>query len=58
MENFEYRLIVGTPDECQKKLNQWKHMYKLKIIQMCTQGHGVPKVLEVSILLTRERNGL
>lgn len=31
----EYKIIQGLPAECQKWLNQWRHEFNLKIIQMC-----------------------
>lgn len=31
---MEYKIITGTAPECQKLLNQWKHEYTLKILQM------------------------
>ena len=45
----EYKIIVGTAMECQKWLNQWKHEYKLKILQM-----SADKDVTI-ILLIRER---
>jgi hypothetical protein len=31
---MEYKIIAGSPKNCQMKLNQWKHDYKLEILQM------------------------
>jgi len=48
---LEYKIITGTSEECQKKLNQWADEYVLKILQMCPRGGSL---FEVTILLTRE----
>ena len=58
MENFEYRILDGTRGECQKILNQWRHEYIVKIFSMCTSWDKFKDETQVTILLTRERNGL
>ena len=57
MENFEYKIIEGSAIDCQKKLNQWKHEYIVKVISMCTTVDDIDRT-QITILLTRERNGL
>jgi hypothetical protein len=33
MENqIEYKILEGYPSDVQKKLNQWKHEYKIEVL--------------------------
>ncbi len=45
----EYKILTGNDEYCQKVLNQWKHEFELKVLQMC--GHKDALV----ILLSREK---
>ena len=47
--NLEYKIITGNITKLQTMLNQWRHMYKLNIIQMIQYKQGL------AILLTRRR---
>lgn len=33
-ESGEYKIISGTSKVCQKVLNQWRHIYSLRILHM------------------------
>ncbi len=48
----EYKILKGTPEDCQKILNQWRHEYDINILGFvsCNGGGGW-----VNILLTREQ---
>ena len=46
-ELVEYKILSGASHECEDKLNQWKEMYDLTILEMCSYGD------RVSILLLR-----
>ncbi len=48
--DFEYKIIRGTAEHCQKVLNQWKHQYHLTILHMSTVNDIVNPV---TILLER-----
>lgn len=28
---WEFKIVSGAQSDCQKKVNQWKHQYKIKI---------------------------
>ena len=45
----EYKILTGTAADCQKVLNQWRHDYTLRILQMSVESSP----LTVVILLTR-----
>ena len=45
----EYKIVYGSMDDCQKRLNQWRHEFNLNVMAMCKE-HGM-----LTILLTKER---
>ena len=47
----EYQIIEGAAKDCQKTLNQWKHMYELEILHMCMTEGGT----FITIMLIRTR---
>lgn len=47
--DFEYKIIRGTAEHCQKVLNQWRHQYHLTILHMSK----VNDIVNVTILLER-----
>lgn len=58
----EYKIIEGTPIECQKWLNQWRHEFDIEIISQ-TAGvvYGGPDVNAetwVVITLTMEKKNV
>jgi len=44
---FDYKIIEGQPSDCQMKLNQWKHKYKIIIKSMTSRNN------QIVILLAR-----
>ena len=48
---MEYKIISGHISNCQKWLNQWRHQYKVRVLQMI-KGTQVDEVI---ILLTRDK---
>ena len=51
----EFRIISGKGDHCQKVLNQWRHDYNIKILQMCVVQRDLSNPDWVFILMTRGR---
>ena len=39
--NFDYKIIKGPTDHCQKVLNQWKHKYGISILKMTVLGDAL-----------------
>ena len=55
-EEMDYKLLVESTAESfeiQKKLNQWKHNYNLKILTMCSVGQK-----SLAVLIQREKKGI
>lgn len=46
--SYEYKIITGDDTYCQTVLNQWKHSYQIKIIEMIPRGE------KITILLIRK----
>ena len=56
-EKMEYKLLIeerSTLMEIQKKLNQWKHNYHIKILAMVPFG---PENSGISLLILRSLKG-
>ena len=41
----EYRMISGSPYECEDKLNKWAKKFNLTIVEMCSYGDRVTILL-------------
>lgn len=39
-ENWEFKILKGTDTEVQMKINQWKHLYILKIYNCVNYGES------------------
>ncbi len=39
-ENWEFKILKGTDTEVQMKINQWKHLYYIKIFTCVNYGEA------------------
>ena len=54
-DTTEYKIIKGTIGYCQKKLNQWRRDYRIKVLSMCASTELGNVHDRIIILLVRRR---
>ena len=50
----EYKLVIGSPIECQKWLNQWKHEFELEILGFQHYKEGTQDKVAILLLRTKK----
>jgi len=53
---MEYKIIEGPISECQKKLNQWRHDYNIRVLaqSQSIETYGGPVWLVITLMRERK----